>query len=212
MTHTQRQPAPQGWVEPTLRFLAYPANLAFAGLAAFVLALPLITALPAAIAAARSIDGWLHDGDTTVFTSTFREFGATWRRTLPLGILTVVILAMLTFDGAFLWAQMATGTRGPALALGAASIPVAVSVGLMLLALPVAASRNRDGTVRHWLLEAGYLVTTRPLQATVLLALSSAVTITLVLVPTIIPFFGISVPVYLALVSLGAPSTPRQAA
>lgn len=207
MSSTEGRPARHGWAQATLRFLAYPANLAFAGVAAFVLALPLVTALPAAVAAARSMDDWLREGSDTVFTSTFREFAASWRRTLPLGVLAAVIVAMLMLNGAFLWAQLARGTSGPALALGAATIPVAVSAGLFLLALPVAATRNRDGTAREWLVEAGYLVTSRPLRAAGLLALSSAMVVTFAFVPTVIPFFGISVPVYLALVSLGGPDS-----
>lgn len=195
-----------GWEQTALRALAYPANLAFAGFAGFILALPLVTALPAAVAAARSMDGWLREDSTTVFTSTFREFAATWRRTLPLGVLTAVLVAILTVDVLFLWSQLATGTNGLALAMGAATVPVAISVALMLLALPVAASRNRDGTARQWLVEAAYLVTSRPLRATILLALSAAVTLTCVLIPTLVPFFWLSVPAYLALTSLGAPA------
>lgn len=212
MSLTQRRAAGHGWEQTALRVLAYPANLAFAGVAGLLLALPLVTALPAAIAVGRSLDGWLREDSTTVFTSTFREFAATWRRTLPLGALGAVVVGFLVFDGWFLWAQVTSGTSGLALAIGAASVPVAISVALMLLALPVAASRNRDGTAKEWLIEAGYLVTTRPLRATILLVLAVAVLVTLVLVPTVLPFFGFSVPVYLALTSLGgsAPTPPAR--
>lgn len=202
MVRNRRQ---SGWEQSVLKWLAYPANLAFAGLAAFLLALPLVTALPAVVAAARSMDGWLRHDSTTVFTSTFREFRATWRRTLPLGILAVVIVGILAVDAMFLWTQVTTGTSGVALAVAAASIPVAVAVALFLLALPVAASRNRDGTAREWLIEAGYLITTRPVRALVLLVLTGALVSTYLLLPTLVPFFGLSVPVYLALVSLGSP-------
>lgn len=172
-------------------------------MAGFLLALPLVTALPAAVAVGRSLDGWLREDSTTVFTSTFREFAVTWRRTLPLGAIVVVVVGFLAFDGWFLWAQVTGGTSGLAVAIGAASVPVAISVALMLLALPAAASRNRDGTAKEWLIEAGYLVTTRPLRAMILLALTIAALLTLALVPTVIPFFGFSVPVYLSLTSLG---------
>ncbi len=197
-----------GWEATALRILTYPANLAFAGFAGFFLALGVVTALPAAVAATRSMDGWLREDSTTVFTSTFREFAATWRRTLPLGVLAAVVVAIVTVDILFLWAQVTEGTSGLALAIGAATIPVAISVAMMLLAVPVAASRNQDGTVREWLIEAGYLVTRRPFRATVLLALTIAFALTCILLPTIIPFFGLSVPVYLALTSLGGPTPP----
>ena len=199
-----RRTAKPGWEHSLMRLLAYPANLMFAGLAAFVLAIPLVTALPAAVAAARSMDGWLRNDSNTVFTSTFREFGATWRRTLLPGVVTVVLVAILVVDGLFLWSQVNQGTSGLGLAAGAASVPVAVAVALLLLAFPVAASRNRDGTTKQWLIEAAYLIISRPLRAATLLVLSIAIVFTCVLLPTIIPFFGISVPVYLALVSLSA--------
>ncbi len=196
----------RGWEQTALSALTYPANLAFAGVAGFILAIPLVTALPAAVAAARSMDDWLREDSTTVFTSTFRQFAATWRRTLPLGVLAFVVVAILIVDVLFLANQIASGTSGLALALGAATVPVAVSVALMLLAVPVAASRNRDGTARQWLIEAGYLVTSRPLRATILLVLSVAVALTCALLPTLIPFFGLSLPVFLALTSLGPPA------
>lgn len=209
---TKRRAGGKGWEQTALRVLAYPANLAFAGVAGFLLALPLVTALPAAVAVARSLDGWLREDSTTVFTSTFREFAATWRRTLPLGALSVVVVGFLVFDGWFLWAQLTSGTSGLGLAIGAASVPVAISVALLLLAFPVAASRNPEGTTREWLAGAGVLVTTQPLRATVLLVLAVALVVTLALLPTLLPFFGMSLPVYLALSSLGGPArTPPTA-
>ncbi|RYV52122.1 hypothetical protein [Pengzhenrongella frigida] len=199
----------RSWEQGLLAALAYPANLAFAGVATFLLALPLVTALPAAIAGARAMDGWLRHGDDTVFTATFREFAATWRRTLPLGALSLVVVALLGVDGAFLWSRL-VGGGSAALLLAAATIPVTVTVALVLLAVPVAATRSPDGSWRSWLVEAGYLVARRPARAGVLLLLTVAFALTCVLVPTVIPFFGLSVPVYLALVSLG-PSSPGSA-
>lgn len=201
-----------GWEQTALRVLSYPANLAFAGIAAFVLSIGLITALPAAIAAARSMDGWLREDSTTVFTSTFREFAATWKRSLPMGVLALLLMVVLSGNFYFLWLQITEGTSGVALAIGAASVPVAISVILMLLAIPVAASRNKDGTAREWIVESVYLLVRRPIQAAFLLILTGATLFTCVLLPTIAPFLGISLPAYLALISLGdaVSSTPTE--
>ena len=56
------------WETSVLGWLAYPANLAFAGIAAFVLALPLVTALSAAIAVGVALDRWRDGDETGVFT------------------------------------------------------------------------------------------------------------------------------------------------
>jgi uncharacterized membrane protein YesL len=183
--------------------MAYPANLAFAGLAAFLLALPLVTALGAAVAAARSMDRWLREGDDAVFTNTFREFAATWRRTLAPGIGAAAVFGILSVDAVFLWRQLTGGTSPIALVLAAGTVPVAVAVALVLLALPVAAARTPDASVKAWLFEAGYLIARSPMRAAVLLVIVMAFTLTCYLLPTAAPFFGLSVPVYLALVALG---------
>ncbi|PFG32362.1 putative membrane protein YesL [Sanguibacter antarcticus] len=208
MNVTERRAPGTGWEQTALRILTYPANLALAGAAGFILALPVVTAVPAVLAVARSLDGWMREDSTTVFTSTFREFAATWRRTLPFGILSVVVVGLLAFDAWFLWAQVASGTSGLAIAVGGASIPVAVSVVVILLVLPVAVCRNRDGTMKQWLAEAGFLAITHPVQTTVQLILAAVVLATLGLVPSMLPFFGISLPVYLVLSGFAGSAPP----
>lgn len=199
---TQVRPR-RNWEHQLLRLMSFPANLAFAGLAAFVLALPLVTALGAAVAAARSLDRWLREGDDAVFTTTFREFAATWRRTLAPGVAVVAIVIVLCVDAVFLWRQLIGGTSPVALLLAAGTVPVAIAIALVLLALPVAAARTPDASAKDWLVEAGYLIARRPARAAILLVIAVAFTLTCYLLPTAVPFFGLSVPVYLALVSLG---------
>lgn len=183
--------------------MAYPANLAFAGLAAFVLALPLVTALGAAVAAARSIDRWQREDNDSVFTTTFREFAATWRRTLVPGVGALAVVVVLLGDALFLWRQVNGDTSPMALLLAAATIPLDIAVALLLLAFPVAAARAPDDDTKAWLIGAGYLVARRPVRASMLLVIVMAFTLTCYLLPTVVPFFALSVPVYLALVSLG---------
>ncbi|WP_104165480.1 DUF624 domain-containing protein [Cryobacterium sp. N22] len=199
-------PADRGWEHRLLAAMAYPANLAFVGVAALILALPVVTILPASVAAARALRLWLQDGETAVFTATFREFGATWRRTLPMGVGSVAVVLLLSVDSFFLGQQLSAAGAGAspvALVLAAATVPVALAVTLLLLALPVAAARSREGTARQWLVEAGYLIARRPVQALLLLAIVVIFFLTCYLLPTLVPFFGLSLPVYLALVTLG---------
>ena len=200
------------WEHKLLTLLRYPANLMFAGLAATILSLGVVTALPAAVAASRAMSGWLRDGDDTVFTTTFAEFAATWRRTLPLGVGAVAVVVVLAANTAFLWdrAGAASGADGPALLLGAATAVLTCAVALVLLALPVAATRTPDGDRRGWLVESAYLVARRPLRSVTLLVIVAAVAATFYLLPTLVPFVGISVPAYLALVTFGhGPATER---
>ncbi|PXA67250.1 DUF624 domain-containing protein [Cryobacterium arcticum] len=202
-----RPPAAQrGWEHRLLAALAYPANLAFVGVAALLLAVPIVTILPASIAAGRALRAWLQDGETAVFTATFREFGATWRRTLPLGVGSVVVVFLLLVDSVFLGQQLSAAEAGAspvALILAAAAVPVAVAVTLLLLALPVAGAKSPDATARQWLVESGYLIARRPIQALLLLATVAFFVLTCYLLPTLVPFFGLSLPVYLAIVTLG---------
>lgn|GEM_PF-5788986 len=201
------QAHPRGrWEDQLLRVLAYPANLALTGVAAFLLALPLVTALGASVAATRSMQRWLRDGDDAVFTNTFREYAATWRRTLVPGLAAVAAVGVLLVDATFLWRQLSGGTGGTsglALLLAAGTVPVDLSVALLLLAWPVAATRTPEGSAKAWAVEAGYLIARRPARAAVLLFITVSFGLTCLFLPTAVPFFGLSVPMYLALVSLG---------
>jgi uncharacterized membrane protein YesL len=191
------------WEDSLLGALAYPANLAFAGVATLILSLGVVTTLPACIASARALSGWLRHGDTAVFTSIFRQFARTWRRSLPLGVASALVVAVLVVDIVFLSAQLSGGTPLVALLMTAATVPIAIAVSLILLAIPVAATRSPEAGPKQWMIEAGYLVARRPGRAIFLLALVIALALTFYLLPTLAPFFGLSLPVYLALVSLG---------
>jgi uncharacterized membrane protein YesL len=149
------------------------------------------------------MDRWKREGADAVFTTTFREFAATWRRTLVPGVAAVAVMGVLSVDAVFLWRQLTGGTSPIALLLAAGTIPLDIAVALLLLAFPVAAAHSRDDSAKTWLVEAGYLIMRRPARATVLLLITIAFTLTCYLLPTVVPFFGLSVPVYLALVSLG---------
>lgn len=194
------------WEQRLLALCAYPANIGLGGVAAFLLALPLVTLLPAAIALARAFALWRTNGDDAVFTNTFREFAATWRRSIGVGILAFVSVALLAVDGVFLTAQLSSGSASLAVLFAAAAIPVAIVVGMALLAIPVAAARNRDGSMREWLSLAGHLIAVMPLRSLFLLAFTVAFLVTCLLLPTVLPFVGVSVPIFFAIITWGTAS------
>ncbi|NEE01914.1 hypothetical protein [Phytoactinopolyspora halotolerans] len=187
------------WEDTALAVLSYPANLALAGVAAFILSLGVVTWLSAAVAAGRALHRWQEHGDDAVFTQTFREMAATWRRTWLLSVVATVLAAMVLVNLLFL------GTRESpaAFLLATAMLPVAGALLLLALMLPAAASRDRDATTAQWLRAVVALGAQRPISSLVLLSIVAAFGLTCVLLPTIVPFLGISLPVWLALVATG---------
>ncbi len=196
----------QRWEHKILGFLSYPANIALGGVAAFILALPLVTLVPAAIALARAFSMWRETGNDAVFTNTFREFGATWRRSLWIGLASLVLLVILVVDVAFLVAQL-TGDGGPqpAIIFSAAVVPIGAVISLVLLSVPVAAAQHRNGTPRQWIRAAAALLVAKPLASLEMLVVLVTVLLSCVVLPTLIPFIGISVPIYLGVILWGTP-------
>lgn len=183
-----------GWAERLLAILAYPPNLALAGLAGFLLALPVVTWLVAWIAAGRALHAWPAEGDHRVFVGTFREFGAVWRRSLPVSVLATVVVAVLTTNVLFLGTQ----DTPVAFLFGAATVPAAAAA-LVVLMLSAATAVDREASMRQWLRTATALAAARPLSSLVLLVIVAGFRVTCVLLPTIVPFFGVSLPVWLGL-------------
>ena len=199
MASRRQVPTPKrsGWEGRLLAVLVHPMNIAAAGLAAAVLSLGIVTALPAALVAARMMQRWLDGDDQPVFTGVFREFAGTWRRSLPLGVASAIVSVVVVVDGAFLLEQAGRGST-LAIVLLAATVPVALAIGLILVTLPVAAARDRDARARTWLLGAGARVAAHPLRAALLLLAVVTFGLCCYLVPTLLPFFGASLPAYLA--------------
>jgi uncharacterized membrane protein YesL len=204
MTRDRGRPR-RRWEGRALALLAYPANLALAGVAGFLLALPVVTWLAAWVAAGRALHGWLAEDDHRAFTGTFREFAATWRRTLPASLLATLLVAVLVTNLLFLGSREAP----VAYLFAMATIPVAAALTLVFLMLPAAAAADRDASMREWLRSAVRLAVARPLGSLALLAIVAAFALTCVVLPTIVPFFGISLPVWLGLVTAGRANRPH---
>lgn len=185
------------WEGKALRWLSYPANLAFSGLAGFVIALGVLTWLCAAVAIGRSLHRWLEDGDDRVFTNTFRELAGTWRRTLPLSVAATLALALVVADLLFL------GTRSSpwALLLTAAIVPLAALLAVVLIHIPAAAALAPGARGRQWVRLAMMLVLSAPGRTLAVLAVSATWVALCTVVPTLVPVLGLSVPVFAALVA-----------
>ncbi|MBH0097704.1 DUF624 domain-containing protein [Salinibacterium sp. NSLL150] len=186
-----------------LTALTYPGNIFLGSLAVLVLSLGIITVLPAAIALARAFARWIVDGDDKVFTNTFREFRDTWRRTLGLGIIATVVLAIMVGDGVFLAYQLAQGGGSIALMLSAAVIPVAAGVCVLFVSTTAAATLSPEADARTWIRDGFLLMLQHPRRA---LFVSFTVAVTLVvsiLLPTIAPFAAIALPVYVGVRAWG---------
>lgn len=195
------QPARRGesvsWETATLGWLSYPANLAFAGVAAFVLALPVVTAVSAATAAGVALERWRAGDEGGVFFGTFKAWRSTWRRTLGVSVLGTVLSAIMVVNWLFLLNQ-----ESPvALVLLGALIPLTLVLLLVLVHFPAAVAGHTAGAPREWLRAAFMLSLARPLRSLGVCVLVITWGAFCLLLPTIIPFFGLSVPVLVGLLS-----------
>lgn len=191
-----RSPAPHRWESQVLRWLAYPAALALTGLAGFVLALGVVTWLMAAVAVGRSLQRW-SEGDDRTFTNTFRELGATWRRTWLPSLAASVVLALVVLNIVFL----TTRDSPVAVLLIAATVPLAAMFCLVLIHVPAAAALAPDQRARGWALGAVRLVVAAPGRSLAVLMISATWLTLCTIAWTLVPFLAVSVPVYAGLVA-----------
>jgi uncharacterized membrane protein YesL len=177
--------------------LAYPGNLTLSGIAGFLLALPVVTWLAAAIAVGRALHRWRGEGDDRVFTNTFREFAASWRTGVPLSVAATALVALVAIDWAYL-----SSRDGPVVALlAAALVPVCLLLLAVVVHLPAASALDPGGGARAWVVGAVRIVVLAPLDA-VLAVVASVTWLALCLVvPTLVPFLGLSVPAFAGLVA-----------
>ncbi|GAA2180515.1 hypothetical protein GCM10009785_11660 [Brooklawnia cerclae] len=127
-----------------LDYLAYPA---MAGVAFVVLALGVVTWLPALAAAGRALDGWRTNGDTSVLTGTFRAFRRYARVLMPHAVVSTLALALLAIDVIFL-----SGRSGPvALALFMICLGLVLVLLIYHVALAVVAATRPDESVGEWI-------------------------------------------------------------
>lgn len=196
-----RSGSQRSWESVLLRWLAYPANIAFAGAAAFLLALPLVTWLSALVAAGVALREWREEGEDRVFTRTFSAWRATWRRTLPFSVVASALVALFIVNLGFLTSR-ATPT---AAIMAAAMFPVLLLAVAWVIHLPAAVGASAEGSRREWTVTTTYLLVRSPLRASAALVATLTCWALCSVLPTLIPFVGLSIPAYCGLVS----SRPR---
>lgn len=185
---------PSGW--PTLlrrlEFVAYPAA---AGAAFTLLALGVVTWLPALAAMGRALQRWRVDGDSRCFANTFAPFGGYWRALWLHGLLSTAAAVVLVANTLHLLGRSESWT----FPLLAAQVGIAAAFVIHHVALAAVAGRDPDDGVRSWSAGALALGFGSPARGTALLgAAVSAVLLSLV-VPLEPLLLGPSVPVLLAL-------------
>ncbi|MYW66923.1 hypothetical protein GTY65_23050 [Streptomyces sp. SID8379] len=175
--------------------LEYVAQPAAAGAAFTLLALGVVTWLPALAALAFALRAWRSDGDTRSFTGTFAAFPrywrALWRHSAPTAAATLILVANCAF---------LSGRSSPyAFVLLAAQAGLGACLFVHCTALAAHAALAPDDDVSTWHRRALALAFASPARGTALLgAAVSAVVLTLP-VPLGPLLFGPSVPVLLAL-------------
>ncbi|MFA9432635.1 DUF624 domain-containing protein [Egicoccus sp. AB-alg2] len=90
------------WETRVLGWLEHPVNLVLANLVWFVLVLPVVTWFAAAVALAHSVDAWFRHGDDRMVRNALAGWRLTWRRTLPFGVVSGAVGAVLAVNALFL--------------------------------------------------------------------------------------------------------------
>ncbi|MFD8772304.1 DUF624 domain-containing protein [Streptomyces sp. NPDC056721] len=175
-----------------LEFVAYPAA---AGAAFAVLALGVVTWLPALAALARALQRWRTDGDSHMFSGVLRAFPHYWRSLWRHGLVSTGVVALLVVNTLYLLSS----SSPYAFVLLAAQAGIAAAVVVHHTALAACAGIAPEASVGSWTRGALTLSFGSPARGTALLgAVVSAALLSLV-VPLGPLLLGPSVPVLLAL-------------
>ncbi|WP_181802081.1 YesL family protein [Streptomyces shenzhenensis] len=209
MAHTTAEPRPGGRTGiPVPRWTVFTGNLAVLNLCWLAVSLPLVTALPAAVAMQRAMHRWLDEDETRVAAAFVQEFRLALRGWLPLGA------GVLAFTGSgwialSFWlavprpvvAVPALAMLLPLLVLGAACLAVLLEAAGTH---PAARPRELPGPVLTALLRA-------PARVGALLVLSATWLALVTTLPSLGIAFGASLPAFLAHRQLHTATRPGQA-
>ncbi|QNS07855.1 DUF624 domain-containing protein [Streptomyces xanthii] len=180
------------------------AQPAAAGAAFTVLALGVVTWLPALAALAHTLQRWRTDGDNRCFTGVFTAFPRSWRALWRHGLLATAAVGVLAANSLFL-----SGRSSPyAFVLLAAQAGLAAALGVHCTALAAHAGLDPSGAVADWHRRALALAFGSPARGTALLGAAVSALVLTLPVPLGPLLFGPSVPVLLAL-HLAAPRPER---
>lgn len=176
-----------------LEYLAYPA---FAGVAWWLLALGVVTWLPALAAMAHALQRWRVDGEARCFTGTFAAFPRYWRRLWRHSLVSTAAFGVLGANLVFL----ADRPHPAAYALLAAQLGIVIALVPYHVGVAVTAARAPEAALADW--RRGALVLAFGSAPRGLALLGAAIVTPVVTLP--VPFgpllFGPSLPVLLGLV------------
>jgi len=172
------------WEHRALNWLEWPANLGVGNVLWFVFSLPVVTWLTAAVAMTHALERWLGAGDGRVMHNFWEGWKLHWRRTLPIGVVSTVVLAILLLNALFL----ATRDDRSALVLLPPTLVLLAAWLMFHLALIPVIALFPALPPRTWLREAAVLAIRHPLTSLINASLAAALVAALVWLPTLVPF------------------------
>lgn len=191
---------PTGWEQALLRWLALVTCPAAAGAAFTVLALGVVTWLPALASMAYVLRQWRVDGDDRCFTGVFAAWRRYWRALLPHSVLSTAGAAVLVGNLAFLSGR--SGPNGPTglLAFGLLCCQLGLAAGYVVYHLSLAATAGCTpaGTPTTWRHDAVALAFGSPWRTLLLLSAVAFAPLATLVVPLGPALLGTSLPVLLA--------------
>ncbi|MFI5593901.1 hypothetical protein ACIA5G_53405 [Amycolatopsis sp. NPDC051758] len=194
----------KGWERGALRAMEFVAQPALAGAAFCLLALGVVTWLPALAAAAVALQDWRGDGGGRPFTGTFRAFPRCWRVLWKDGFAAGAAIVVLVTNCLFL-----LGQGGPAaFVLLPVQVVLLASLAVYTLALAAVSAVDAGGDVRR---RAAALAFGSPRRCLALLLSLLLAPLAMLPVPLGPLVLGPTLPLLLAL-SLYAPTNTRSPA
>lgn len=193
-----------GWAGPALRGLEFVAFPALAGAAFCLLALGIVTWLPALAALASALHRWRRDGDTRCFTGVFAAFPGYWRAMWRHALVATVVPAAMLVAIGFL-AGRPEPVSIPLLAVQVGGL-AAFAVYHMAFAVVAGADPDARPVWRARALAFAFGSPRRGLTLLAALVLAPLVGLPLVLGPLV---FGPSLPVLCGLALLDRPAAER---
>ncbi|MGZ0150834.1 hypothetical protein ACXJJ3_27515 [Kribbella sp. WER1] len=178
-----------------LQWLGWVSAPATAGAAFVVLALGVVTWLPALAAVGFALERWRTDGDARCFTGVFVGCRTYWRPLLPHSILAAVAVVVAVSNLTFL-----SGRSGVlAVTLFMIHLGLLAAAITYHLALAVAAARKPSGSVAEWRRTAFRLAFTSVPRGTALLGAAVSAPVFSLVVPAGPLLLGTTVPVLVGL-------------
>lgn len=192
----------KGWERGALRAMEFVAQPALAGAAFCLLALGVVTWLPALAAAGSALQDWRRDGAGRPFTGTLRAFPRLWQALWREGLVATAVLVVLILNCLFLL------DTGSAVSLTLLPVQVGLMAVTAVYALSLAAV-HAAGTDRDPRRGAAVLAFGSPRRTVALLLVLLLAPLAVLPIPLGPLLLGPMIPLLLAL-SLYTPIDPRR--